>query len=323
MLKQVHCLAVALSVGFTFPLITQPRAADYPAGRVTLVVPFPAGGSTDLVARLLAQHLSMVWKQAVIVDNKPGGNAMLGPTFVAKSAPDGYTLLISAPTIATAPATMKVMPIDPLKELSPISQLVEMPNVVTINGTLPFKTLRELIDYAKLNPDKLNSGTFAPGSVLTSSRFNAAAGVKMPTVGYRGEALMMAATAAGEVQVGISTPVTALENLARGQVRALAVTSDTRMAIFKDVPTSAEAGLPEFNPTAWFALLAPAGTALELRRFISTEVGVFVKKPEVVAKLQGAGLVPKASTPEAFGAFLERETKSAIDTAEAVGLEKQ
>jgi tripartite-type tricarboxylate transporter receptor subunit TctC len=323
MLKQVHCLAVALSVGFTFPLITQPRAADYPAGRVTLVVPFPAGGSTDLVARLLAQHLSMVWKQAVIVDNKPGGNAMLGPTFVAKSAPDGYTLLISAPTIATAPATMKVMPIDPLKELSPISQLVEMPNVVTINSMLPFKTLRELIDYAKLNPDKLNSGTFAPGSVLTSSRFNAAAGVKMPTVGYRGEALMMAATAAGEVQVGISTPVTALENLARGQVRALAVTSDTRMAIFKDVPTSAEAGLPEFNPTAWFALLAPAGTPLELRRFISTEVGVFVKKPEVVAKLQGAGLVPKASTPEAFGAFLERETKSAIETAEAVGLEKQ
>ena len=237
MLKQVHCLAVALSVGFTFPLITQPRAADYPAGRVTLVVPFPAGGSTDLVARLLAQHLSMVWKQAVIVDNKPGGNAMLGPTFVAKSAPDGYTLLISAPTIATAPATMKVMPIDPLKELSAISQLVEMPNVVTINSMLPFKTLRELIDYAKLNPDKLNSGTFAPGSVLTSSRFNAAAGVKMPTVGYRGEALMMAATAAGEVQVGISTPVTALENLARGQVRALAVTSDTRMAIFKDVPT--------------------------------------------------------------------------------------
>ena len=323
MLKKVPVLGAALSAAVTFLLVTQPLAADYPTGRVTLVVPLPPGGSTDFVARLLAQHLSSVWKQSVIVDNKPGGNAMLGPTYVAKSAPDGYTLLIGPPTIATAPATMKVIPIDPLKDLSPISQLVEMPNVVTINAALPFKTLRELIDYAKANPDKLNSGTYAMGSLLISSRFNAAAGVKMPTVSYRGEALMMAATAAGEVQVGITTPVTAMENLARGQVRALAVTSDTRMAIFKDVPTTAEAGLPEFTPSAWFALLAPAGTPMELRRFISAEVAVFVKKEDVVAKLQGAGLVPKASTPEEFGEFLERETKSALETADAVGLEKQ
>ncbi len=323
MLKFAHAIAVALSAVVTLSPVSEPFAADYPTGRVTLVVPLPPGGSTDFVARLLAQHLSTVWKQSVIVDNKPGGNAMLGPTFVAKSAPDGYTLLIGPPTIATAPATMKVLPIDPLKDLSPISQLVEMPNVITINSALPFKTLRELIDYAKANPGKLNSGTFAMGSLLTSSRFNAAAGIKLPTVGYRGEALMMAATAAGEVQVGISTPVTAMENLARGQIRALAVTSDRRMAIFKDVPTTAEAGLPEFTTTAWFALLAPAGTPLELRKFISAEVAVFAKKEDVAAKLQGAGLVPKASTPEEFGAFLERETKFAVETADAVGLEKQ
>jgi len=323
MLKQVHCLAVALSAAFTFPLITQPRAADYPTGRVTLVVPFPAGGSTDLVARLLAQHLSSAWKQSVFVDNKPGGNAMLGPTFVAKAAPDGYTLVIGPPTIATAPATMKVMPIDPLKDLSPISQLVEIPFVITINAALPFNTLRELIDYAKINPGKLNSGTFAMGSTLTSSEFNSTAGVKIPTVGYRGEALMMAATAAGEVQVGIATPVTAMESLARGQLRALAVTSHTRIAILKDVPTIVEAGLPEFTRAAWFALLAPAGTPLELRRFISAEVTVFAKKEEVVTKLQAGGVVLKVSTPEELGVFLERETKSAIETADAIGLEKQ
>ena len=299
------------------------NAADYPTGRVTLVVPLPPGGSTDFVGRLLAQHLSGVWKQSVIVDNKPGGNAMLGPTFVAKSAPDGYTLLVGPPTIVTAPATMKVLPIDPLKDLSAISQLIEMPNVITVHSGLPFKTLRELIDYAKANPGKLNSGTFAMGSLLTSARFNAAAGIKMPTVGYRGEALMMAAAAAGEVQVGIATPVTTMENLARGQIRALAVTSAERMSIFKDVPTTREAGLPEFTTTAWFGLLGPAGMPLELRRFIAAEVALFTKKEDVAAKLMGAGLVPKASTPEDFAAFLERETKFALETAAAVGVEKQ
>lgn len=323
MLKQAQALVAALSMAVILSPVAQPLAADYPTGRVTLVVPFPAGGSTDLVARLLAQHLSTVWKQSVIVDNKPGGNAMLGPTFVAKSAPDGHTLLIGPPTIATAHATMKVMPIDPLKDLSPISQLVEIPFVITINAALPFKTLRELIDYAKANPGKLNSGTFAMGSTLTSSQFNAAAGVNMPTVGYRGEALMMAAAASGEVQVGIATPVTAMESLARGQLRALAVTSDTRLSILKDVPTMAEAGLPEFTPTAWFALLAPAGTPLELRRFISAEVAVFAKKEEVITKLQAGGVNLKASTPEEFGIFLERETKFAVETADAIGLEKQ
>lgn len=142
-------------------------------------------------------------------------------------------------------------------------------------------------------------------------------------VGYRGEALMMATTAAGEMQVGIATPVTAMESLARGQLRALAVTSGTQMAILKDVPTMAEAGLPEFTRTAWFALLAPAGTPLELRRFISAEVAVFAKKEEVVTKLQAGGVVLKASTPDEFAIFFEQEMKFAVETADAIGLEKQ
>jgi tripartite-type tricarboxylate transporter receptor subunit TctC len=321
--KSARALAIAASAlfGSLGPLAAQTPA--YPSGQVKLVIPLPPGGSTDFVGRLLAAHLSSVWKQTVIVDNRPGGNAMLGVTYVAKSAPDGYTLLLGPPTVASAPATMKVLPITPLKDLSSISQLVELPNVITVHNSVPVKTLRELIDYGKANPGKLNSGTFAMGSLLTSGRFNLATGLKMPLVGYRGEALMMAATAAGEVQVGIATPVTAIEPVSKGQIRALAVTSSQRLAALKDVPTTAEAGLPEFAQTVWFGLFAPAGTPLEIRRMISAEVAEFSKKPDNISKLEGAGLVPKPSTPEEMAALLERETKAALDTAAAIGLEKQ
>ncbi len=323
MLKAVQQFAIAACALWMASQPAPAQAQAYPAGQVKLVIPLPPGGSTDFVGRLLAAHLSSVWKQTVIVDNRPGGNAMLGVTYVAKSAPDGYTLLLGPPTVASAPATMKVLPIVPLQDLSAISQLVEMPNVITVHASVPAKTLRELIDYGKANPGKLNSGTFAMGSLLTSGRFNLVSGLKMPLVGYRGEALMMAATAAGEVQVGIATPVTAIEPLSKGQIRALAVTSSERLAALKDVPTTAEAGLPEFAQTVWFGLFAPAGTSLDIRRMIAAEVADFSKKPETIAKLGGAGLVPKPSTPEEMAALLERETKNALETAAAIGVEKQ
>lgn len=319
----MKAIIVAASSLFFLPAGASAQTGTYPSGQVRIIVPLPPGGSTDFVARLLAGHLATAWKQSVIVENRVGGNAMLGPTYVAKSAPDGHTLLLGPPTVATAPATMKVLPIEPVKDLAAISQLVEMPNVITVNAKLPVNTLKELLAYAKANPGKLNSGTFAMGSQLTSGRFNATAGLNMRLVGYRGEALMMQATAGGEVEVGIATPITIAEHLSKGQIKALAVTSEQRLPALKDVPTTREAGMPEFTTTAWFGLFAPAGTPMELRRFISAEVAIFAKSPDAVAKLTAVGLLPKASTPEAMQAFFEQETKSAIETGAAIGLEKQ
>lgn len=298
-------------------------AADYPASAVRLVIPFPPGGSTDLVGRLLAAHFGAAWKQTVIVENKPGGNGMLAPTYVSKAQPDGYTLLLASPSVATAPATMKIVPIDAQKDLSPISQLVESPNVVFVNSKMPVKTLQELIDYAKANPGKLNSGTYAMGSRLTSGRFNVIANVNMPNVGYRGEALMIAAVAAGEAEVGIATPVTMAEFIARGQIRLLAVSSAKRLSAFPDVPTAAEAGLPAFDLSAWFGLFAPPQTPLAIRSFIAKEVAVFAQQKHVIDTLATAGFSPKASSPDELASFLASETKIAIETAKAIGLEKQ
>ncbi len=299
------------------------RAADYPTGPVRIVVPFPPGGSSDLVARLVGAHLSAMWKQPVLVENRPGGNGMLAPTAVSKAAPDGYTLLLAPPSIASVFATMNVPPIDPQKDLSPISQLVESPLVVLVHGKTPFRTLRELVDHAKANPGKLNSGSYAMGSRLNSGRLNVAGNIELRDVGYRGEALMIAAVAAGEIEVGVASPVGLAEFLSKGQLRILAVSSAQRIPGFPDVPTAREAGLPAFDPTAWFGLFAPANTPLEIRRFVATGVAEWAKTKEAADKLETVGFVPKASTPEQMAAFLANETKSANEIAKLIGIQKQ
>lgn len=319
------CVAVVLAafIGVSGAGIPASVAQEYPTKNVTLVIPFPPGGSTDLVGRLLAKHLGDAWKRTVVVENRPGGNGMLGPTAVAKARPDGYTLLLAAPSVATAKATMKVMPIDPMKDLAPVSQLIEVPYVISVNAQVPVKSLKELIGLAKASPGKLNYGWFAVGSRLTSEFFANAAGVKLTAVGYRGEALMMAALAAGEVQVGLATPVNVLEFQAKGQIRALAVTGDKRMEKLKDVPTTAEAGVAEFNTRVWFGLFAPGRTPLDIRKKIAAEVANYAKNPEVIARLGAAGFEAKASSPEELGSLLARETERAIKLGELIKLKKQ
>lgn len=315
-------MAAGIAIAGLTALAAPAHAQSYPTQTVRIVIPFPPGGSTDLVSRMIAAYLSTAWKQSVIVENKPGGNGMLGPTFVAKAKPDGYTILLAAPSLATAPATMKVMPIDPQKDLDAISQTVESPYVVSVNAKVPVKTLQELIDYAKKNPGKLNYGSFAVGSRLTSERFARIAGVKLNHVGYRGEALMMAATASGEVEVGLATPVTMMEYYSRGAIRILAVSSSERLPALKDIPTTKEAGLGEFDTTVWFGLFAPAGTPMDIRRKIAAGVAEWAKTADAIKKLEGVGFRPKASTPEQLAEHLRLETQRAVDIGKAIGIEK-
>lgn len=298
-------------------------AQEYPATTVKIVVPFPPAGSTDLVGRLLAAYLQSEWKQTVVVENRPGGNGLLGPTFVAKSKPDGYTILLAAPSLATAVTSMKDMPIDPKKDLEGVSQLIHTEYVVSVNAKQPFKTLKDLVDYAKANPNKLNYGYFAVGSRLTSEFFASLADIRMSSVGYKGEALMVGAVASGEVEVGLATSVTLREPAARGEVRVLAVTGDKRSKVFPNAPTAAESGMPEFDTSVWFGLFAPAGTPMPIKQKISAEVAKFVQQPDVIAKMEGFGLAPRASTPEAMSKLLATDIERAIATAKRAGIVPQ
>jgi tripartite-type tricarboxylate transporter receptor subunit TctC len=313
--------ATALAVVVTTAM---PAAAqDYPTATVRIVVPFPPGGSTDIVGRLLANHLGEAWKQTVVVENRPGGNGMLGPTFVARSKPDGYTLLLAAPSIATAVTSMKDMPINPEKDLDGVSQLISTDYAVAVNSKQPMKTLKELIDAAKANPGKLNYGFFAVGSRLTTEYFSTLAGIKMNAVGYKGENPMVTALASGEVQVGLSTIAAMREFANRGEVRILAITGAKRSPVFPDVPTAAEAGLPAFDSSVWFGMFAPAGTPAAIKNKVSQEIGRFVQQPEVIAKMESFGLTPKASTPEQMSRHLSQDIKRAVDTAKLAGIEPQ
>ena len=323
MIRACFVLPVAaLALGAPISCAGAAPAHQYPNKNVTLVIPFPPGGSTDLVGRLLAQHLGEAWTQTVVVENRPGGNGMLGPTAVAKSKADGYTLLLAAPTIATAKVTMKVLPIDPMKDLDPISQLIEVPYVISVSSKIEANSLKELTELAKANPGKLNYGWFS--NRLTTEYFADSAGIKLTPVGYRGEALMMAALAAGEVQIGLASPVNVAEYQSRGQIKALAVTGERRLDAFKGVPTIGEAGLPEIaDAVVWFALFAPAGTPIEIRRKIAADVATFTKSTRVVEKLNEAGFQPKSSSPEELGQYLMRETERAVKIADKIQLEKQ
>ncbi len=309
--------AAALSLSFAA------GAQDYPSNVIRIVVPFPPAGSTDLVGRLLATHLGNVWNQTVVVDNRPGGNGMLGPTYVARSKPDGYTLLLAAPSLATSVASMKVMPIDPEKDLVGVSQLIRTEYVVAVNAKLPVKNVQDFIAYAKANSGKLNYGYFGVGSRLTAEYFNLLTGIKTLPVGYKGEALMVQAVAAGEVQIGIATAVPMRERVGRGELRVLMVTGESRSKVFPDAPTAAEAGVPKFDHNVWFGLFAPAGTSRQIRDKIAAEVAKFVKDPEVIARMNAFGLTPYSSSPDEMSAHVSKEMKRALEMAKRVGLEPQ
>ncbi len=313
------CAAAMFAVFSSFMV----RAADYPAGPIKLINPFPPGGATDLAGRLLATHLTNEWKQTVVVESRAGGNGMIGPTAVARSKPDGYTLLIASPSLATAAATVKDMPIDPVKELDGVSQLVETDFIIAINPSLPAKTLREFIALAKASPGKLNYGSYAAGARLSTEYFKSLAGIDLTHVGYKGEALTIQALAANEVQLVIATSVTLKEPAAKNAVRALAVSGPRRSASMPDIPTSAEAGLPAFNQMVWFGVFAPAGTPAEIKNKLSAEIANFLKQRDVIDRLHSMGLEPKGSKPDELSAFLQNEIRIAVETGKKAGIEPQ
>ena len=286
-------------------------AQAYPTKPIRIVVPFPAGGTTDVLARAAAQKLAETLGQPAVVDNRPGAGGNIGAELVAKSAPDGYTLLMgTVGTHAINPGLYPKLPYDHVKDFAPVILVAGVPNVLVINPALPVNSVQELIAYAKANPGKLNFASSGNGTSihLSAELFKTMAGVQMTHVPYKGSAPALQDLVGGQVQLMFDNLPSSLALIKGGKLKALAVTSATRAAALPDVPTLAESGLPGFEASSWFGLLAPTGTPPPVIARLNGEIAKWLATPEAKEKLLAQGANAAGGTPEDFARFITAET---------------
>lgn len=284
-------------------------AASYPNKTIKIVVPFAAGGSTDALARMLAQKLTTAWGQTVIVENKPGAGATLGADYVAKAPADGYTLLMGAAHHTIAQNVYKNLPYHFGRDLAPVSIMALIPNVIVINDKVPAKNIQEFITLAKKEPGKLNYGSAGAGTAhhLIGAMFNLQAGVDIVHIPYKGSSPAVADLVSGQVQVMFDTVSSALPQIKAGKTRALAVTTKTRSSALPDVPTLNETVLPGFDVGTWFGILAPAATPPDVVAKLSNEIMKIVKAPEMQKQLLDMGSEPIGSSAEEMKVQINKE----------------
>jgi tripartite-type tricarboxylate transporter receptor subunit TctC len=289
-------------------------AQTYPDRPIRFFVPFPAGGSTDAVARAMAPALEKILGQPVVVENRAGAGGMLGVDMIAKAAPDGYTIGIAgAGALGVNIGERVKRPYDPVKDLALISRAAASPFVLIAPQALEAKSLRDVINLAKASPGKLSMGHGGNGTAmhLVALTFVNMADVKMNLVPYRGTAPAVTDTIAGHVQLGVADPPPSMGAIKEGKLKALAVTSSKRFSVFPDVPTADEMGLKGFDISGWFGIAAPKATPPEILKKLNGAIVAALKDPEVVRRISLVGMEPTPSTPEEFYAFLESEIANA------------
>jgi tripartite-type tricarboxylate transporter receptor subunit TctC len=294
----------------------QGAAGAYPNRTIRLVVPFTPAGTTDIAARILAERLTQRLGQQVVVENRAGAGGNVGSDYVAKSEPDGYTLLMC--TISSGAINYSLygprMPYKP-EDLAGAGLMLKVPNAIFVTNGLPVRTLRELVDYAKARPGQLNNGSSGVGTSLhlTGELLKTAAGIEMTHVPFRGAGPMLQEAIAGRIQVAVDNLPSVIGHLRDGRLRALAVTTAARSPALPDVPTTAEAGFPEVEATAWFGVQAPARTPRPVIERLGAEIDAVTKEPETRAKIAELGGMPPGLTPdggtspETFEAFVRAE----------------
>src|ERR1700722_722446 len=284
--------------------------AEYPDRVIQIVVPYTPGGTVDLLARALAPRLTAAWGQPVVIINRPGAGGSVGAEFVAKSAPDGYTLFISTNSpLTTNLALYPSLSYDPLRDFEPIILAGENPLVLAANPKLPVANIKDLIALVKSEPGKLNAGTSGNGSTghLSLATFNKEAGVSIAHVPYRGGVPSLMAAISGEVQLVFSDIVPAMPQIRDSRLKALGQTGLRRARVAPDIPTLDQSGLPGFDIAAWIGAVAPKGTPADIVQKLNGEIGRALKDPEFAAKIAAIGIDPIGSTPEEFSAFLRKE----------------
>jgi tripartite-type tricarboxylate transporter receptor subunit TctC len=301
-------------------------AQTYPVKSVRIVVGLAPGGTTDVVSRILAQRLGEAWGQTVVVDNRPGASGMIGGDLVAKSPPDGYTLLITPQTsIAVAPALYGKAPYDAARDFATISQVGSTPLLMVVHPSFPAQTFRDFVAMAKSRGNALTFGSGGIGSSphMAGELLNARLGVRMNHVPYKGENPALADTIGGQVPIMFGNLPVAVPHVKTGKLRALANTSGKRSPLAPDVPTVAESGFPDFAIATWYGLLAPAGTPADLVARIQRDAAKAVNQPETHERLVGLGVDIVASTPEEFSRFLRGEIARYTKVVKDAGLKAE
>ncbi|MGG5809237.1 Bug family tripartite tricarboxylate transporter substrate binding protein [Falsiroseomonas sp. CW058] len=285
--------------------------SDFPQRQVRIVVPFPPGGGLDALARALADRLQAGWRQAVVVDNRPGGSTVPGTDLVAKAAPDGHTLLVTADnSITSNPHLIRALPHDPMRDLAPVSLLVDVHQMILVNPAIGARSMAELVAAARAAPGRLNFGSYGNASQphLAFGALMAREGIEMVHVPYRGLTPAVLATLSGEVQMTLAGIASGAEHIRAGTLRALAVGRPTRFEALPEVPTLAEAGYPEIDPRTWFGAFAPAGTPAPLLARLHRDIAAAMADPAVRDRhLAPSGYTVHAATPEATAAFLRED----------------
>jgi tripartite-type tricarboxylate transporter receptor subunit TctC len=293
---------------------------NYPTRPIRMIVPFPAGGQTDLVARIVTQRLGDAFKETVVVDNRPGGGGTIGADIALKANPDGYTLVMISVSYTTNAALYK-LPFDPLNDVSPISMLGETGFVVTVNLSSPAKTTKELIAYAKANPGKLNYASGGTGSSthLATELFSQMAGVRMVHVPYKGTGQSLTDLIAGNIQIAFFGFNQILPHIKANRVRGLAVTTEKRSSALPDLPTAAEA-VPGYEAVQWFAVLAPKGLSKNLAGRWNKEVNGVLRLPDVKERLAADGVDPAGGSAEQLRSVLQRDIAKWKKVVEAANI---
>lgn len=307
-MKTIKSIASACALVTSLPVLHGTALAQeaFPSRPVRLITPYEPGGSSTIVSRLVGQKLTELWGQSVVIDNRPGGNTVIGTQAGARATPNGYTLVFANTTFALNHLLVRKLPYDSLKDFVPVANMYMNETILAVHPSVPATSLQEFIAYAKANPGKLNHGASGVSglALMRSEMFRLETGTQIINISYKGSGPVVTALLGGHVQLGMVPPITVAPYINAGKLRGLAVTGTQRLRALPQVPTFAEAGLPGYNVTSWNGLLAPAATPRSLVDKISADIGKVLAMPDLQERLSSQGAEPAYMAPEPFAKML-------------------
>jgi tripartite-type tricarboxylate transporter receptor subunit TctC len=323
-LERVSRALVALPLATALMSGAAVAQQTYPTRTITLVLPFAAGSGTDTTTRIISQHLGAALGVGIVVDNKPGANGMIAATYVARAAPDGYTLFVTTNTTHSAnPYLLKTLSYDPVKDFTPIARTGDLPFMLVVNPELPAKTVGELVAYGKANPGKLTYASGSSSSIVSGATFAYNAKIDMLHVPYKSSPPALNDVIGGRVSMMFTDILTGLPHVNGGALRALAVTTKDRSPLVSNLPSMQEAGVPDFDITSWQGYFGPAGLPNEIVTKLNAEIRKIVEKPEIKAQLATLGMDAFSGTPEELAAFVKDQLVLWEKLITNAGIEKQ
>ena len=301
---------VLIGLALLFALLESSAAQVFPSRPVRFIAPFAAGGGSDLIARKLAHALTASLGQPVVVDNRTGGSGVIGTDLVAKSAPDGHTIMMTTPTFTVNPSLMAKLPYDNIRDFAPVTLIATAPHLLAVHPSLPVKFVKDVVALARARPDQLtfSSGSTGGSSHLSGALFNSMARIRMTHIPYRGGGQAVLAIVTGEVSLGFVDLVSMLPHVTTGRVHAIALTGLKRSAVLPNTPTVAESGYADFQSGIWYGVVAPARTPPEIVARLNSELVKITRTPDFLASLKAEGAEVVASSPDYFAEHIKRET---------------